>query len=200
MQMKSPTFLLLAISLSIGLVHSPIFAGTMVSFQSPNFERDSTVLLTPDGFGASFTEDSVLGVVSLFNDPFFTAPTLFTSASGFISLDYSFNLASGESDEFGVVLLDSLGNTLDDFFTTSTSTGSITFDVSSYTTEPYLALYISLASLPGDNDFGSTASVSNLMVGSSGSVVPEPTSCACFLGTISCMAFGYRRRRSTAAT
>ncbi len=151
-----------------------------------DFFADPTVTVALDGSSASFTEDPSLLSVLLSNDPGLGDPNvIIPSANTSLLFDYDFFESSAGDDEFGAFVIDgATGSSIPtfDFFTQDSSTGTVSFDLSSLVGDT-LGLQFELSSLFADNDFDSTLTVSNvrLVTETSSSTVPEPSALLLFM-------------------
>ena len=143
------------------------------------FFAGDPVTIAPDGSSATIGELDGVSPVLLSNDPGLGDPQVIIAASG-VSLifDYNFVEGSGSNDEFEAFILDSTGasaGTGFEFFTQSTSSGTVSFDLSGLTGEPIIGLQFQLSALSGDADLNSIVTVSNVRL-ESPAVIPEPSS------------------------
>lgn len=162
-----------------------------------DFYADSSVTVSADGFSAILEEDPALGVVLLANDPGKGDPAVLNSGLGLVlKFDYEFDLGANNEDEFSAFLLDTssgdpISGGLYEFFTQSSGSGTITFNLTSLVaTYPVLGLQIQLSALPGDSLLDSQLRVSNLRI--EAAEIVEPTSVLLLAGGV----FGLRRRRA----
>ena len=161
-----------------------------------DFFADPTVTVAVDGSSAVIAEDPLLSPVLLSNDPGLDDPeVIFAGPLTFLSFDFSFSEALGENDEFGAFVLDSNGFNAGpgfEFFTQDTSSGTVAFDLSGLTAEPFVGLQFQLSSLVGDTRFDSELTISNVQT----TVIPEPSTLILVaLGGLGLIGYGSRRRK-----
>jgi hypothetical protein len=119
-----------------------------------DFYADPTVTVAVDGSSALLEEDSSLTLVLLSNDPGLGDPDVINLGAGpILSFDYNFDEPSGNDDEFGAFVIDastglSAGFSYE-FFTQASSSGTVSFDLSSLAGET-LGLQFELNALIGD--------------------------------------------------
>jgi hypothetical protein len=177
-----------------------------VLLNSSNFSADpvTAVDFAGDGLSALIREDQAISPVFLSNDPGLGNPEVILAGNGVVlSFDYNFLMgtSASENDEFGVFVLNAAGvsaGPMFEFFTTSSGSGSVSFNLSSLVGEPFLGLQFQLSSLPGDGGLDSIVTISNLQLDVPGTdVIPEPSSLAIFLGlgVLSQIGMLVRRRR-----
>ncbi len=163
----------------IGLIVSGAAQATPINLN--DFFADPTATVAGDGSSAILAEDSFLSSVLLANDPGLGDPNVIIPNAGVsLTFDYEFveGVAIGENDEFGVFVVDgttgfSVGASFE-FFTQDTSSGSISFDLSSLVGQT-LGLQFQLSALPGDSGLDSIVTLSNVQLTTDTSnVVPEP--------------------------
>lgn len=147
-----------------------------------DFFADPSVAVASDGVSAKLAEDPVVAFVLLSNDPGLGDPNVIIPGVG-VTLTFAYDFiepAPGNADEFGVFIIDaatglSAGRTFE-FFTQSSSAGSVSFDLTSLSGKT-IGLQFQLAALPGDASFNSMVVVSNVQLSDGQiAVVPEPTS------------------------
>lgn len=169
-----------------------------------NFYADPTVIVSVDGSTATIGESAIISPVLLSNDPFLGDPeVIFAEIAGTgqrLTFDYDFVEPAGNDDEFGAFVINvttglSAGPSFE-FFTQSTSSGTVSFDLSSLAGNQ-LGLQFELSALPGDPGLTSTVEISNV------SLTPIPVPGAALLGAAglvasSLMNRGWRRRDITA--
>ena len=164
-----------------------------------DFVADTPVTVETDGSFASFVEDAGYGSVILSNDPFLGDPIVIIPGAGVtLSFDYSFiDGGDTDSDEFGAYVIDfdtGLSAGADyEFFTSATSSGSESWDLSGLTGMT-LGLQFQLSALPGDLGLGSTLTVSNVEL-TSATPVPEPASIVLLASGVLGVTAVRRRRR-----
>ena len=168
-----------------------------------DFFADPTVTVSSDGSTATFTEDPWLTTVLLSNDPagpwFPPDPeVIFAEIGGvgqILSFNFNFNEPASNDDEFGAFVIDaatgdSVGSAFE-FFTNVTSSGTVSFDLSSLSgtlSEP-LGLQFQLNSF--DMSLTSSLEVSNV------ELVPVPVPGAVLLAGLGLVtsAFGILRKK-----
>lgn len=174
------------------------------ALDSNNFFTDpsSAVDFAVDGLSLVVREDPEFSSVIVSNDPGLGDPIILIPVPGAIlSFNYDFVVGSTqpENDEFGAFLLDSAGNSAGgafEFFTSTSGSGSVTFDLSSFVGDPFVGIQFQLSSLPGDGGMDSFVTISNLQLETPGStVVPEPSTLMMFLGLAACAQIAVVRRR-----
>jgi hypothetical protein len=161
---------------SLSFMFIPSLApAAMIDLNDFFFFPGDPVTVLPDGSSALLEEDPDLSVVLLSNDPGLGDPQVILGGPGqILSFDFDFvepGTPSTNNDEFGAFILDSTGVSAGpayEFFTTVTSSGTVSFDLSSLSTEPFLGLQFQLSSFPDDVDFDSTLTISNV------EIVPVP--------------------------
>ena len=137
-----------------------------------DFFKDPTVTVSPDGSSADFTEDAFLIAVLLSNDPGLgDTEVIFAEIGGvgqILSFDFDFSEPIDNDDEFGAFIIDgatgaSVGSSFE-FFTQVTSSGTVSFDLSSLSGTAFepLGLQFQLSSLFGDGSLTSALTVSNV--------------------------------------
>jgi hypothetical protein len=143
----------------------------------------SAVTVAADGSSALLEEDPVIAPVTLSNDPFLGDPFVIdTSIGTILRFDYDFTIGAGPGNvnEFGAFVLDSTGvspGPAFEFLTTSSSSGTVIFDLSPLVAEPFLGFQFQLSALPGDMALDSTVTVSNVQLNAM-NAIPEPGSLA----------------------
>lgn len=190
----------LACLLLLIFVATPANAGVIINLN--DFYADPTVAVAPSGLSALIEEDPSLAAVLLVNDPGLGDPNVILPGAGVSLLfDYNFVLGGvGNFDEFGAFLIDSSGMSLGapyEFFSSSTSAGTIAFNLSSLTGQT-IGLQFQLSSLFGDSFTDSTVTISNVRLDNGVAAVPEPSSVVCWallagIGLISCRRWPNRR-------
>lgn len=151
------------------------------------------VVISSDGTSATISEDAALFSVILINDPFFGDPNvIIPGVNVVLRFDYEFTEPSQNDDEFGAFIFDAdTGLTPDpatdfEFFIQDAGAGTVSFDLTSLTGLT-LGLQFELASLPSDNAFNSSVTVSNVRL----LVVPIPSALLLF-ASASISLFGFR--------
>lgn len=199
--------LLFTFSLGVCFVAAPARAAIItIPLNDINFFADppSAVEFAVDGSSVLMREDSLFSPVFLSNDPGLGDPPIIVAGSGvLLSFQYEFvkGMTQVENDEFGAFVVNSAGisaGPMFEFFTSTSGSGSVTFDLSSLLGEPFLGLQFQLSSLPGDVGLDSIVTISDLQLDVPGStVVPEPSTLAMFLGlaAFSQVVIAGRRRR-----
>lgn len=141
---------------------SDISQATIINLN--DFFSDPTVTVAGDGSSAILAEDPNLFSVILNNDPFFGDPNVIAPGAG-VSLifDYMFSEGASNDDEFFAFVLDSAtgfsAGTEFEFSSTSSSSGTVAFDLSSLTS---LTLGLSFELVAFDFFTDSTVAVSNV--------------------------------------
>jgi hypothetical protein len=162
--------------MTLGTAHAAI-----IPIDLNDFFADPTVSVSLDGSSATFVEDPPFFEVWLSNDPFLGDPEVIIAGIGTL-LCFEFDFAegtAGDSDEFGAYVIDpgtgfSMGPAFE-FFTDTTSSGTVSFDLSSLDGIPGLGLHFQLSSLFDDNNIESTLTVSNVRLQTdTGNPIPEP--------------------------
>ena len=130
----------------------------------------------------------------LSNDPGLGDPEVITAGAGiFLTFDYSFVEGINSNDEFGAFILDSTGASAGpdyELFTQDTSSGTVSFDLSGLTNEPFIGLQFQLLSFPGDSDLDSVVTIEDVQV------IPEPTTiCLISFGLLGLLGIIIRQRR-----
>ena len=160
-----------------------------------DFFADPTVTVEADGSSALIAEDPSSPSVLLSNDPFWGDPNVIVPGMGTtFSFDYDFvqfdNFVGvdSENDEFIFFLFDS--NTLEEldyFFTDTSTSGSYSLDISSYTGRT-LGFQFQLDPVlfdqndnPADSAYDSTVTVSNMQLNTVATPVPETSTTVSFL-------------------
>lgn len=144
-----------------------------------DFFADPTVTVAADGSSATMAEDPVLSPVLLSNDPGLGDPNVILAGPDVV-LSFDFDFAEGglgNDDEFAAFVLDSTGVSAGaafEFFTADTASGSVSFDLSSLVSEPFIGLQFQLSALPADALFDSVVTISNVRLDVSQGM-PEPT-------------------------
>ncbi|MBI1926943.1 PEP-CTERM sorting domain-containing protein [Candidatus Poribacteria bacterium] len=166
-----------------------------------NFFADPTVTFASGGFSATIEEDASRSPVLLSNDPGSGDPQVIIAGVG-VSLVFDYNFVEGvgsNNDEFGAFILDSTGVSAGpafEFFTQATRSGTVSFDLSGLTGEPFIGLQFQLSALPGDVDLNSLVTVSNVRL-EGPAVIPEPSTLLLFVvGIIGIAIYGLRSRRA----
>ncbi len=131
-----------------------------------DFFADPTVTVAPDGSSAILGEDPGLGSVLLANDPGLGDPNVIVPALGVaVFFDFDFSEGAGEADEFGAFVVDAAtglsAGPLFEFFTQTTSNGTVSFDLSPLVGMT-LGLQFQLTALPGDAGLSSTVTVAQV--------------------------------------
>jgi len=150
------------------------------------------VTISGDGSTATIGEDSFVSPIILSNDPGSGDPEVILAEIGGVGqilyFDWTFNEPGiFNDDEFGAFVMDSTGWSAGDtfeFFTQDSGFGSVSFDLSSLASEPFIGLQFQLSALSGDWDYDSTVTVSNVKL----TPVPIPGAAllACLgMGTVS---------------
>ena len=142
---------------------------TVTHINLNDFFADPTVTVAVEPSTATLLEDPFFSPVLLANDPFLGDPNVIIPSAG-ASLVFEFDFVEGagsEDDEFGAFIIDastglSLGGAFE-FFTQDTSTGTVSFDLSTLVGTT-LGLQFQLSALPADLDFNSSLTVSNLRI------------------------------------
>ena len=144
-----------------------------------DFFADPTVTVSSDGSTATFTEDPWLTTVLLSNDPagpwFPPDPEVIFAEIGGVGQILSFDFDFDEpgtlnDDQFGAFIIDAVTGdsvgTAFEFFTNVTSSGTVSFDLSSLsgTTSEPLGLQFQLNALAGDLDLDSELTISNVQL------------------------------------
>ncbi len=176
--MRKSFLITLLVSLFLTGIYVTAAVATQISLN--DFFADPTVLVAPDGSNALMTEDPFFSSVLLSNDPGLGDPNVIIPQAGFdLIFDYVFTEGTllGENDEFGVFILDGFtGGSMGapyEFFTDSTSAGTISFDLTGLVGQT-LGLQFELNALPGDIELGSWVEISNLRI-EEATVIPEPS-------------------------
>jgi hypothetical protein len=171
-----------------------------------NFSADPipAVTFTAGGFSATLAEDVNFSPVFLSNDPGLGDPEVIIAGVG-ASLVFNYNFVEGvgsNNDEFGAFILDSTGasaGTGFEFFTQTTGFGTVSFDLSGLTSEPFIGLQFQLSALSGDVDFNSIVTLSNVRL-EGPAVIPEPSTLLLFVvGLIGIAIYSLRSRRAIRA-
>ncbi len=182
--------------------------GLIIPIDLNDFFADPKVTVSADGMSADFEEDPTVAPVIMSNDPtpVLGDPEVIVAGPG-VSLVFDFMFVEGvtdptsglvEDDEFVAFIIDpATGNSLADrpdpsfaafeFSTTDTQSGTVSFDLSELTSEPFLGLEFQLDSLATDTGFQSTLKISNVRL----EVIPEPHT----LGLVGFSAFALMIRR-----
>ena len=188
MSHRSFTFYHFLSAASMALLVQTAFLGhAKASIQSIDlndfsFIAGDPVVIAGDGSSAAIGENPAFFSISLFNDPFFGDPEVVIGGPGVeLKFQFDFSEPAGNIDEFFVFVFDtdtgfSLGPSFE-FFADSTSSGTVTFDLSSLTpSSPVLGMEFSLNSIFGDGGFDSEVTVSDLRLETPDAVIPEPAS------------------------
>lgn len=179
------------------------FAATAPAFAAPidlnDFFADPSVSVAADGNSATMAEDPGLLVVFLANDPGLGDPNVIFAGPGVVlSFDFDFVEGAGNDDEFGAFVLDSSGTLAGPafgFFTSDSASGSVSFDLSSLVSEPFIGLQFQLSRLPGDAGFDSATTIRNVRL-EAAQAVPAPTTLTLLiLGAICTVVRSDRRSR-----
>jgi hypothetical protein len=142
------------------------------------FSPGDPVVIAADGSSATLAEDAFINPILLANDPGLGDPNVIFPGVG-VTLSFDFNFTEpagvGNNDEFGAFVLDantgsSFGPAFE-FFTGDSSSGTVSFDLSSLSSN-LLGLQFQLSALPGDLGLNSTVAISNVSLEST--AVPEP--------------------------
>lgn len=136
-----------------------------ISFNDFSFESGAPVTIAADGSTAAMAESPSLAVVYLSNLPALgDAEVIVAGANKRLIVDYSFTEPAGNDDSFQITLVDANGDPIGpgyEFSTSSTSSGSVQFDLSSLVGTT-LGLQFALAAELSDELFTSTVTLSNL--------------------------------------
>jgi hypothetical protein len=191
------TFVILAVLLSFSASNSA-YANLL---DLNDFFADPTVTVSLDGLTATFAEDPFLTPVLLSNDPGLGDPHVILPEIGGVGqilfFDFDFVEAGAPSinhDEFGAFIIDKTGLSAGpgfEFFTDATSSGTVSFHLSSLSGPTYepLGLQFQLSALFGDVDLDSTLTISNVQL------VPVPVPGAVLLGILGLGVAGVKLRR-----
>ncbi|MBI1930803.1 PEP-CTERM sorting domain-containing protein [Candidatus Poribacteria bacterium] len=167
-----------------------------------NFSADPipAVTFTAGGFSATLAEDINVSPVFLSNDHGLGDPLVIIAGAG-VSLIFDYNFVEGvgsNNDEFGAFILDLTGasaGTGFEFFTQTASSGTVSFDLSGLTSEPFIGLQFQLSSFE-NTDFDSTVTITNVRL-ESPAVIPEPSTLLLFgVGLIGIAIYSLRSRRA----
>jgi hypothetical protein len=163
--------ILSTLMLSIGLLVSTAAQSATIPIDLNDFvpfDPADPVFISPDGQTAILSEDAALSTILLINDPGFGDPNVILPGDNvFLKFEYEFSEPATNIDEFGAFLFDAdSGFTPEpasdfEFFTQATSSGTISFDLSSLTALT-LGLQFQLSSLPGDTGLDSQVTISNV--------------------------------------
>lgn len=174
----------------------PVHAA-LINIDLNDFFSDPSVVVSPSGTTATLNEDSSFSPVLLINDPGLGDPNVIIAAANReLVFDYSFVEGAGENDQFTAFILDgntggSLGGAFE-FYTDSTDSGTVRFDLSSLSLSGSYGLQFELASF--DRSYESFATVSNVVLDTADAqAVPEPSTL--FLLMMGCLA-GIKVKRS----
>ncbi|MGR9108969.1 MAG: hypothetical protein ACU843_18805 [Gammaproteobacteria bacterium] len=143
------------------------------------FFAGDPVTVSANGTSATIGESAGFSPIVLSNDPFLGDPEVIIAGVGILLLfDYSFIEGAASNDEFGAFIIDpvtggSIGSGFE-FFTNSTSSGTVSFDLSTLAGITGLGLQFQLSSLASDFDFLSTVTISNLRLVSASVPVSSP--------------------------
>ena len=154
-------------------------ATTPIELNATNFFADPTVTFAPDGSSAEITEDAGFSAVLVANDPGLGDPVVVIAGTD-VSLVFEYDFVEGgpgNVDEFGAFIVDSSGFSAGaafEIFRADSDSGTVSFDLSSLLSEPFIGVQFQLASLPGDLLFDSVVTISNLRLESPGQVIPLP--------------------------
>jgi len=178
---------------------------TAINLNDFFFIAGDPVTIAPNGSSATIGEDPAFFSIRLFNDPFIGDPEVVIGGPGVeLKFEFDFSEPAGNVDEFFVVVFDSdtgfsLGPSFE-FFADSTSSGSVTFDLSSLApSTPVLGMEFQLNSIFGDGGFDSSVTISDLRLESPGVPVPEPSSTVLMgIGLIGLIGFGWRKQKQAA--
>ena len=154
---------------------------TLIDLNDFFFFAGDPVVVAGDGSSATISEGAFSPVI-LSNLPPFDPEVIIAGAG--TSLSFDFDFAEGpvpDDDEFGAFIIDagtgfSAGAAFE-FFTDFTSSGTISFDLSSLVGTT-LGLQFQLSALAGDFGLGSVVTISDVML----VTVPEPPTLVLFLG------------------
>ncbi len=166
-----------------------------------DFYASPTVSVAPDGSSATLREDPSSYVVLLANDPGLGEPEVIIAGPG-VSLIFDYDLVQGPTDyvdEFGAFVLGFDGRSAGtnyEFFADTTSSGTVSFDLSGLTAEPFIGLQFQLTALMSDCDLSSVVTISHVRL--DGGEIPEPASVAIWSILAAFGLVAYRRRASRA--
>ncbi len=197
--MKKPLKFLCAVMLTV----CPIGMTQAWAISTPidlnDFFSDPTVIVEVDGSSAKLSEDLTFAEVILSNDPFLGDPEVIIAAVGrSLKFDFDFMEGAGNDDEFGAFIIDpatggSLGTPFE-FFTSDTSSGTVTFDLSSLTGTSDLGLQFDLLAFDFASDSMVTVSNVRLVDPANPPAIPEPSTILLFgTGIAGLAAMRYRK-------
>ena len=162
------------------------------------FFAGDPVTVAADGSSATLGQLADVDPIQLANDPGLGDPqVIVATANTVLSFDYDFVETAGEDDEFGTFVLDpdtgdSIGAAFE-FFTSQTSDGNVSMDLSPLDGVTGLGLLFQLASGVNDTGIGSNVTISNVRL----EVIPEPTTAA-MLGLMAVGVLRWRARHKQA--
>ena len=185
----------------VGVMSSLASADTITAIDLNDFFPDPEVTVAVDGSTADFVESGAFFSVGLFNDPSFSfEPYVIVPAPGrLLRFEFDFDEPTGNDDIFTAFLVNSVSGGFPispafDFLASSTSSGTVTFDLSSLVpdADSSTGLIFQLNALPGDGFLDSTLTISNVRLVDP-DVIPEPSAWALF--GLAAAVLAWRRRR-----
>ena len=167
------------------------FAAPILINLEKNFYYDDPVEFEDDGYTAVLNENAQYATVLLSNDPFLGDPNVIIPGENtLLSFEYDFvEPDNGNNDEFVFFLFDSdTFEFIDEFFVSSSSNGSYSFDLSDYLGQT-LGLQFELNPVLfddpnnelADSALDSTVRISNMLLNTVATPVPEPSTTFSFL-------------------
>lgn len=170
------------------------------------FFAGDQVTVAADGSSATIAEHLDFSPIILSNDPTKgDTPVIFPGPGVELVFDFDFveGPAVDEDDEFGAFIIDPVtGSSVGagfEFFTTDTSAGTVSFDLTLLAGTVDLGLQFQLSALFGDLGLESTLTISNVRLEApdvAPRVIPEPLSATLGLVGVGALGLSTRRRRA----